>query len=69
MNGSGFTNIELSHLHNALTVALQYNKRQLTYWLEVFKENPSAIACIKMTESEISSYSDLLAKIESIRGF
>lgn len=69
MNVELFTNTELSHLHNALTTAVIYCQKQLSTWIEVTKKNPSAVACVRMTESEISSYSELMKKIESIRGF
>lgn len=69
MNLKLFTNTELSHLHNALVTSLIYSKKHLSMWLEVSKKNPTAVACVKMTESEIASYSDLIKKIESIRGF
>ena len=69
VNNELFTNRELSHLHNALTTALFYSKEHLSTWTEIAKQNPSAVACIKMTELEISAYSGLIEKIESIRGF
>lgn len=69
MNNLEFTNIELSHLCNALMTALIYSQKHLSIWQGLVKENPSAVACVKMTESEISSYSDLIEKIESVRGF
>ena len=63
------SNCEISHLHNALTTAFFYSQKQLSSWLEEAEKNPSAMACVKMTELEISSYSDLLKKLESVRGF
>lgn len=64
-----FTNSELLHLHNALTTALAYSQKQLSTWIEIAEKNSSAFACVKMTELEIESYSKLIEKIESIRGF
>lgn len=64
-----FTNKELSDLHNALNIALVYSQEHLLTWIGIAEENPSAATCVKMTESEISSYSELIKKIESIRGF
>ena len=69
MNEKLFTNAELSYLHNALNVALLCSREHLSMWIDVSKENPSAEACVKMTESEISVYSDLIEKIKFIRGF
>lgn len=69
MDNLEFSNCEISHLHNALTTAFFYSQKQLSHWLEVAEKNPSAMACVKMTELEISSYSDLLKKLESARGF
>lgn len=64
-----FTNTELSHLHHALTTALFYSQKHLSTWIEIAEKNPSAVACVKATELEISSYSELMKKIESMRGF
>lgn len=69
MNTLELTDRELSQLHNALTTALICNQKHLSTWIGIAEKNPSASACVKMTESEISSYSDLIKKIESIRGF
>ena len=69
MNGLEFSKCEISHLHNALTTAFFYSQKQLSRWLEIAEKNPSAMACVRMTELEISSYSDLLKKLESARGY
>lgn len=69
MNALQLTNCELTHLHNALSIALSYAKKGLSTWSEVSKENLSASACVKLSESEIDSYSELIKKIESVRGF
>lgn len=69
MNTLKLTDRELSQLYNALTIALTCSQKHLSTWIGISKENPSASSCVKMTESEISSYSDLIEKIESIRGF
>ena len=69
MNLSQLTNTEISHLCNALTLAINYSRKQLPFWTEMAEKNLSATACVKMTELEISNYSDLLKKIQSIRGF
>lgn len=69
MNTLEFTNCELTHLHNALSIALSYGKKNFFTWSEVSKKNPSASACVKLSESEIDSYSELIKKIESVRGF
>lgn len=69
MNNLKLTNGELAHLYSALTTALIYSRKHLSIWKEISEKNPSAKSCINMTELEISSYSDLMKKIESIRGF
>ena len=69
MNVELFTNTELSHLHNALQTAFFVSQKRLSSWIKESEKNPSAIACVRMTESEISCYSELMKKIESIRGF
>lgn len=69
MDNFQFTNVELSHLHNALRAAILCSREHLSTWTEISKENPSAVACVKMTELEISAYSELIKKIESARGF
>lgn len=69
MNNLEFTDRELTELHNALTLSLSYAKEHLSTWIGVAETNPSATACVKMTEDEISSYSKLIEKIESVRGF
>lgn len=69
MNNLELTNSELSHLYNALQTAFFVSQKHLSVWIEESEKNPSATACVKMTELEISSYSDLIKKIESVRGF
>lgn len=69
MNNLELTNRELLDLHNALTIALTYSREHLSTWIEISKEDPSASACVKITESQISSYSNLVKKIESVGGF
>ena len=64
-----FTNYELTDLHNALNVALIYSQKSLSTWKEIVKSNSPAMECVKVTECEIASYSDLIKKIESNRGF
>lgn len=64
-----FTNAELSHLNNALRTAISRCQENLPIWKKIAEDNPSAIECVKMTESEISNYSALIEKIKSIRGF
>lgn len=49
---------ELTHLHNALSIVLSYAKKGL-----------STLACVKLSESEIDSFSELIKKIEFVRGF
>lgn len=56
MNTLELTNCELTHLHNALSIALSYAKKGLS-------------TCVKLSESEINSYSELIKKIELVRGF
>ncbi len=58
MNTLKLTNCELTHLHNALSIALSYAKK-----------GPFTSACVKLSESEFNSYSELIKKIELVRGF
>lgn len=67
-------NLELTHdevtlLSNLLNKGLFYSKQSLETWEKVVLQNPSAQPCVDDTRSEISAYSDLIKKIESIRGF
>ena len=69
MKSLELTNCELTHLHNALSIALSYARKGLSTWSKISKENSSAEVCIKLSESEINSYSELIKKIELVRGF
>ena len=68
MNLELFTSKELLDLHNALSMAIISNREHLSVWKDLAREDPSVISCVRMTESEIESYTDLLKKIDCIRG-